>query len=143
MIPGAFIYRTFSEITNDMAIVNKLGIWMDHSNAHLIEFTEEPMQTEVLGAGSAGDKEHHNGKSEKVTHNSEQHHITEYYKKLGESIRNFGEVILFGPTDAKTELLNTLRADHRFDKIKIEVQQAGKLTDNQQHAFVREYFSHH
>jgi len=41
----------------------------------------------------------------------------------------------------KVELLNTLRADHLFAKIKIEVKQTGKLTENQQHAFVREYFS--
>ena len=54
---------------------------------------------------------------------------------------NFDEVVLFGPTNAKAELLNVLKADHRFENIKIEVQQADKMSDKQQQAFVKEYFS--
>ena len=30
--------------------------------------------------------------------------------------------------------------NHHFDKIKIGVKPADKMTENQQHAFVREYF---
>ena len=51
--------------------------------------------------------------------------------------------MLFGPTDAKTELFNLLKADHHFDKINIETKHADKMTENQQHAFVREYFFKH
>jgi hypothetical protein len=47
---------------------------------------------------------------------------------------------VFGPTDAKTALLNTLRADSHFEKVKISVEQADKITENQQHAFVKNYF---
>jgi len=50
-------------------------------------------------------------------------------------------VFLFGPTDAKVELFNILEADHRFAKIKIEVKHADKMTENQQHAFVKKFFS--
>jgi hypothetical protein len=50
-------------------------------------------------------------------------------------------VILFGPTDAKVELLNILRQDHHFANIKIETQQTDKMTEFQQHAFIKEYFS--
>ena len=60
---------------------------------------------------------------------------------IGEKILNFSEVILFGPTDAKVELFNILKANHNFENIKIDVQQADKMTDNQQHAFVRNHFS--
>jgi hypothetical protein len=35
-----------------------------------------------------------------------------------------------------------LRADHLFAHIKIEVEQADKMTENQEHAFVKTYFSH-
>ena len=69
------------------------------------------------------------------------HQQSEYYKKLGEIIKNYEGVILFGPTEAKVELFNTLKADHHFEKINIEVKQADKMTENQQHAFVREHFS--
>lgn len=53
----------------------------------------------------------------------------------------FSKNILFGRTDAKTEFFNSLRTDHRFAKIKIETQQADKMTENQQHGYVRDYFS--
>jgi hypothetical protein len=81
-------------------------------------------------------------KSEHLMHNKEQHQQASYYKDLGSIIRDYDAVLLFGPTDAKTELFNMLRADHLFAHIKIEVEQADKMTENQEHAFVKTYFSH-
>jgi hypothetical protein len=127
-----------------MTTATSLGIWMDHSNAHLMEFTTDPIETKLINSKfTHQEKEHSLGKSEHLMHNQEQHQQSEYYKKLGETIRNYEEVILFGPTEAKSELLNLLKADHRFAKIKIEIKQAGKMTENQEHAFVREHFSRH
>ena len=74
-------------------------------------------------------------------HNKEQREQHDYYKKLGEVIKNYNDVILFGPTSAKTELYNILKEDHRFENIKIETQKTDNMTENQQHAFVREHFS--
>ena len=48
---------------------------------------------------------------------------------------------LFGPTNAKIELLNLLRADHQFEKIKLETKDSDKMTQNEQHAFVRDYLT--
>lgn len=119
----------------------KLGIWMDHSTAHLMEFDKDNIDEKVIASKfTHEEKEHSLGKNEKLMHNKEQHQQSEYYKELGEAIRSYDDVILFGPTDAKSELLNILRADHRFEKIKIETKQADKMTVNQQHAFVKEYF---
>jgi hypothetical protein len=74
-------------------------------------------------------------------HNKEQHQQSEYYKKIGEIIKDYKEVILFGPTEAKTELFNILKADHLFENIKIEIKQTDKMTENQQHAFVKNHFN--
>jgi len=120
----------------------KLGIWMDHSNAHLMEFTNDSIETRIITSKfTHADKMHTLHRSENIMHNKEQHQQSEYYKKLGDAIRNYEEVILFGPTDAKAELFNTLREDHNFAQIKIETQQADKMTENQLHAFVKEHFS--
>lgn len=51
------------------------------------------------------------------------------------------EVLLFGPTDAKTELFNMLKTDRHFEKVKVETKDADKMTQNEQHAFVRDHFS--
>ena len=125
-----------------MSTAKELGIWMDHASAHLMEFTTDPIGTNTLPSDfSHEEKEESLQKSESLMHNKEQHEEAAYYKQLGAVIKNYDSVLLFGPTEAKTELLNILRADHLFEKIKIEVKQADKMTDNQQHAFVREYFS--
>jgi hypothetical protein len=119
-----------------------LGIWMDHQNAHLMEFTIDPIETKTIESKFTHDeKEQTLGRSENLMHNKEQHEQADYYRELGEVIRNYNDVLLFGPTDAKVELLNTLRKDHRFADIKIEIKQADKMTENQKHAFVKEYFS--
>jgi hypothetical protein len=125
-----------------MTTAKNLGIWMDHSNANLMEFTTDPMHTKTIASKFTHDeKEQSLDKSEHIMHNKQRQQQSEYYKRLGEAIRNYEEVILFGPTDAKVELFNLLSADHRFVKTKIEIKQTGKMTENQQHAFVREHFS--
>ncbi|HXB44179.1 MAG TPA: hypothetical protein VNV85_08995 [Puia sp.] len=127
-----------------MTTSKNLGIWMDHARANLMEYTVDPILTKVIESKFTHEqKEHSLNKSENLMHNKEQHELSDYYKKLGEVIRNYTDVILFGPTGAKFELLNVLRADHNFEKIKIETKQADKMSENQQHAFVRKYFSEH
>lgn len=124
-----------------MIIAKKLGVWMDHANAHLIEFTGEPEQSkDIMSKFTHEEKEHSLGESEKLMHNKEKHGQSEYYKKIGEVIRNYDDVLLFGPTEAKTELFNLLNADHLFAKIRIIVKPADKMNDQQQHAFVKKYF---
>ncbi|MES2331374.1 MAG: hypothetical protein V4539_17350 [Bacteroidota bacterium] len=124
-----------------MTQTKNLGIWMDHASAHLMEFTTEPIETTIIeSAFTHEEKADSLGNSEHVMHNKEQHQQSAFYKKLGESIKEFDAVVLFGPTDAKLELYNLLKADHHFDKINIEVKASGKMTENQQHAFVRDHF---
>jgi hypothetical protein len=125
-----------------MTITKNLGIWMDHASAHVMEFSTDPIETRVIHSKFTHQKkEQRLGKSENLMHNKEQHDQSDYYKRLGEVIRDYQAVILFGPTGAKTELLNLLRADHRFEKIKIDIKQTDKMTEPQEHAFVKAYFS--
>ncbi|HMH48892.1 MAG TPA: hypothetical protein VK548_01570 [Candidatus Acidoferrum sp.] len=125
-----------------METTRRLGIWMDHSVAHLMDVTTDSMVTSLIESESTHrDREHSLSKSENLMHNKEQHQLSEFYKKLGEAITHYQDVLLFGPTSAKTELLNVLRADHRFAKIKIEVEDADKMTTNQLHAFVTKHFT--
>jgi hypothetical protein len=125
-----------------MTTTKKLGIWMDHSTARLMESTNDITVTKTIESKfTHQSKEESLNKSEHIMHNKEQHQQAEYYKKLGESIRNYNSVLLFGPTTAKDELYNVLKADHNFEKIKIEVKQSDKMTDKQQQAFVNEHFA--
>lgn len=124
-----------------MSTATKLGIWMDHSNAHLIEFKieESPLSTNTSTIKNE-DVDDSLSKGENLMNNKKQQHQAAFYKKLEAAILHYEEVILFGPTDAKTELYNILQADHRFEKIKIEVQSADKMTENQKLAFVLNHY---
>ncbi len=127
-----------------MRIEKKLGIWMDHSTAHVMEFSIDTIETEkVESEFTHQEKEHSLSKSENLMHNKEQQKQGAFYKHLADIIKNYDDVILFGPTNAKVELLNILNADHHFENIKIRVEQADKMTENQEHAFVKEYFAKH
>ncbi|MES2565854.1 MAG: hypothetical protein V4565_03245 [Bacteroidota bacterium] len=125
-----------------MAIGKKLGIWMDHASAHFFEFPNGSTEHRVIESDfSKQDKEDALTRGEHLMHNKEQQKQALYYKEIGEVIKNYSEVLLFGPTDARLELFNTLKANHHFENIKIEVQSADKMSDIEQQNFVKEYFS--
>ena len=125
-----------------MTATKKLGIWLDHSTAHLMPFSNGPMETTVIkSAFTHPVKMESLARSEKGMHQKEQHLQVDFHEKLGDEIKNYESVILFGPTDAKTELLNFLKADHRFDGIRSTVLPADSMTEHQEQAFVRHHFS--
>lgn len=125
-----------------MINIKNLGVWMDHSSARLIEVTKFSFETKVIMSKfTHDDKMQSLNKNENLMHNKEQHQQLEYYKRVGDIIQDYSVVILFGPTNAKTELFNILKADNRFSKVKIEVEQTDKMTESQQQIFVKDYFT--
>ena len=87
----------------------KIGIWMDHSSAHLIEFSETPFEVETIESKfTHQEKEKSLAKGESHLHQKEKQFLSDYYKKIAKVILNYDKVILFGPTNAKTELFNYL-----------------------------------
>lgn len=124
-----------------MTTEKKLGIWMDHANAHLLEYAD-PIEMKIISSKSTHEeKEFTLQKGESFMQRKNQQQEGEYYKSIATSIKDYDEVVLFGPTNAKVELLNILKADLSFSKIKIEAMQTDKMTENQEKAFVRDYFS--
>lgn len=120
----------------------KLGIWMDNSSAHVMEYDNGTLSSKILASHfTHGEKEKSLAKNENLMHNKEQHQQADYYKRLGAIIRDYSEVVIFGPTNAKQELVNKLKEDQHFEKVKIEVEQADKMTENQRMAFVKDHFS--
>ena len=124
-----------------MKNVKQMGIWMDHSIAFVMELTNDGItETTVNSEFTHEGKEASLSKSENLMHNKEQHDQLSFYKKLSHTIKDYQEVILFGPTEAKNELLNLMKADHLFNTIKIGVKHADKMTKSHMRDFIREYF---
>ena len=114
---------------------------MDHASAHLMEYAD-PIVTKIITSDSTHvEKQFTLQKGESFMQRKNQQQEAAYYDSIAVSLRDYDEVLLLGPTDAKTELQNILKADLSFSKIKIETVQTDKMTDNQEVAFVRDYFS--
>jgi hypothetical protein len=114
---------------------------MNHSIAYLMELINDTIVTNtVVSELSDHSKEFNFNKGEKLIHKKEQHLQLSYYNKLGSIIKKYQEVVLFGPTEAKNELLNLIKTDHLFEGIKIEVKNSDKMTTSQMQTFVSEYF---
>ena len=117
-----------------------LGVWMDHSIANLIEF-KDPMTSHTIESDfthtTKVDALH---KGENLMHNKEQQLDKAFYKEIADELLRYDHVLLFGPTNAKSELHNYLNMDLHFKDIRIDIESADKMTDNEQFAFVRKHF---
>lgn len=125
-----------------MKRVKKLGIWMDHSIAYLIEFTNNPFEIKTIESEFPENRKELNlEKGTQLAINLDQHILYAYYNKIGEAIKNYTQIVLYGPTNAKVELFDVLSEDPRFVKIKVEIKETDKMNLNQQHEFISKYFA--
>lgn len=124
-----------------MKAIKQLGIWMDHSHAHIVANENDINNCKTIDRGGIDHGDHHNSeKGEHQINNKQNKEQKIFYSKLADIIKSYDEVLLFGPTEAKTELLHSVREDHHFANIKIHVKAADKMTENQKHAFVKDHF---
>jgi stalled ribosome rescue protein Dom34 len=118
-----------------------LGIWMDHAEAHLISFNTKPSPVKVINtAFDHEDMESALNKSEHLMNNKRQQFRGAYFKEIADEILKYDQVLLFGPTNAKTELFNYIHKDLHFRAIKIDLEPADKMTKNEKNAFVKNHF---
>lgn len=119
----------------------KLGIFMDHASANLISFPANASKDKTIHCSFTHQvMEQALQSGESNMHTKEQGEQADYYRKLADTIKEYDNVLLFGPTAAKTELYDTFKHNHLFAGTKVEIMQADKMTTNQQHAFVKEFF---
>ena len=125
-----------------MKSLKRLGIWMDHSTANIMELSNDKVLTVTLDSTPAFPEQIENLRmDESLMHNKVKNEQSGFYEKLSYIINDYDEVLLFGPTEAKTELLNLLKDNRRFEKIKFFIEPTDKITENQQHAFLKNFYN--
>jgi stalled ribosome rescue protein Dom34 len=117
-----------------------LGIWLDHASAELIDLNLDTKMETIVSEFTFETKEEILSRSERSMHNKRQQMQESYYKEIGQTILKYDKVVLFGPTNAKTELHNYLKEDLHFKDIQIDVEAADKMTNNEKDAFVKNHF---
>ncbi|OYZ48757.1 MAG: hypothetical protein B7Y15_11435 [Bacteroidetes bacterium 24-39-8] len=118
-----------------------LGVWMDHHEAHLMEYSlEQPNMKTIYSGFTSEQRSESLEKGEKLMHHKENQMQEQFYKQLGIEMQEYDEVLLFGPTEAKVELFNLLREMKACSHIHFSLRQAERMTANQQQAFVKDFF---
>jgi len=109
----------------------QLGIYIDYTNAFLMELINKKIVSRNIEFELKENDEN----------NHQTHHLqTAYFLEISDIIRNYNQVVLFGPSNSKDELFNLLKFDHNFDHIKIQNINTDKMSELQLHAFVHEYY---
>lgn len=125
-----------------MKAKKRIGIWMDYTSAQIYENASgEYLLTTLESNFAMPVKQDVKLHSESLLHNKENQTDQAYFKDLIELIKGYDEVLLFGPTKAKTALYNRIKADPKFSKIYIETHDADKMTSKQILAYIKDFFS--
>ena len=119
----------------------RVGLWIDHRKAIIVTITEEHEETKEILSDmekhtrfSSGSSE--DGSSEDVRDRNFGNHLKGFYDKVIASIRDADSIQIFGPGEAKGELVKRLERDGLKACIS-EVDTVDKMTDHQVAAKVR------
>lgn len=123
-----------------MKTQKNVGIWMDHSVADLIDPNARESKHSITSAFTSETEEEALQRSESLMHNKRQQMHETFYKEIGAEMLKYDRVLLFGPTNAKTELHNYVRKDLRFKDIIIDMEAADYISDNEKQALVSDHF---
>ncbi len=119
----------------------KLAIYLDHSTANSIEYTNTAhLLSTVKLEFNPVEKKEVLQKGESHLHDKEQHLQQQFYKKISNASLGFSTVVLFGPTTAKAELENILTNDNRFSNVDVMLKITDKLNQKEQIDYVNNLF---
>ena len=130
-----------------------IGVWMDHSRAYLIEegnitgklpsIKAPKKPRRIFGEGSDGTHlgNHRSTNNEYHKHQQEQNVTHTYYKRLADTLKEYNNIFLFGPTTARNEFRNYLLKEKLLVGAKITSRASDYLTNNQMMEKVNRYFN--
>jgi stalled ribosome rescue protein Dom34 len=106
-------------------------VWMDHSQAHVLQFDAEAIEAQRVKARSHHPR--HHGTDERALH--------QYFEQVANALQGTHEVLLTGPGQAHGEF-KTWCDKHRADTAKTVVgdEKVDHPTDNQLVALARQFF---
>jgi stalled ribosome rescue protein Dom34 len=124
----------------------EVGLWIDHRQAVLVTITDQGEKTTRIFSGievdaqfsgssrSAGSQDAENMQDRKYTNN-----LGRYYDAIIGYIREADSIRIFGPGEAKGELVKRLKSKKLRKRI-VSIETTDKLTDPQIAAKVRQHY---
>lgn len=125
-----------------MTGIKQLGVCIDDTGITVMEYKTGMIKKIALPALPDGTNEAGSifKKSEGFSYDIEIEQHTNYIEQLKSVISHSDSLLLFGPTNLKVDLYNFLKRDDSFANTTIILKQADVMSENQQQAFVMDYF---
>ena len=124
-----------------------IGLWVDHREAVIVTVTDADEQITRIKSDSekqvrlpGGSRKDGRQETENVRDKKFANNLDQFYNDITAQIRHAELIQIFGPGEAKGELVKHLGAEGLKEHI-VEVATADNMTDNQIVAKVRERFS--
>ena len=113
-------------------------VWIDHREARVIEFNPDAAETSVLHPKSRHEHLHHKQGAIGSGNIPEDH---KYYQAVADAIKDAGEILIVGPSDAKLALFKHLQAhDPAIAARVVSVETVDHPTDGELLKFARHHF---
>jgi hypothetical protein len=119
------------------------GLWIDHRKAVIVIISEAGEQIKEIASNMekhtrfTGGNASMDGSTEDVRDRQFGNHLNSYYEAVIAVVRGADSIRIFGPGEAKTELVKRLERDG-MKKCILSVETVDKMTDHQVAAKVRE-----
>lgn len=113
-------------------------VWIDHKEAHVIHFTPEAAESNVIRTHSTHSNLHVKSGIPGAGH---AHESIPYFNNVLEAIQDSAEILLVGPGSEKMEFMKYLLNKHKAVAEKVlSVETLDHPTDPQILAYARKYF---
>jgi len=121
-----------------------VGLWIDHRKAVIVRVTDKGEETNLIRS----DMEKHVRYSGAAQEDSAEDqrdtrftgHLNKYYDHVISRIRDAESILIFGPGEAKGELIKRLEKESLSDRV-VDSETVDKMTDRQIAARVRRHFA--
>ena len=124
----------------------EIGLWIDHREAVIVVLTDKDEKITRIKSDAekqtrfpGGSRKDGLQKTEAVRDKRLEQDLGKYFDDVIATIREAGLIQIFGPGEAKGELVKRLEAEGLKERI-VEVETMDKMTHNQIAAKVREHF---
>jgi hypothetical protein len=134
-------------------MMRNVGIWMDHQKAFVVTIAGDESEVERIDSqaeshfhlsGGARSRSPYGPQDVASEHKYEErrrHHLQSYYQNIVKLCTGANELLIFGPGEAKTELLKEIGRSKELAQRVVAVETADKMTQAQTVAMVRKRFA--
>lgn len=121
----------------------KVGLWIDHTKAVIFSLSEDGAEVKRFTAETTNRDRLSSKAPEGISEDQPQERLSGYlnnfYDEVISYIRTAESILIFGPGDAKKELMNRLEVEKLHGNI-VGLETAETMTDNQIVTKVRQRF---